>query len=203
MVALCSSTYDLRLAITAATPALHLRHASDLVFLLPVFLQIGRRPLLAWMGLAMAALMAAAAAILGTGLPPDAAAAGVSLSPASTALLMVVLCLWQVSFWSSWGPCFYVVLSELYPLKTRARSVGWGMVTFNLGVVLVLSLGGVMLCAMTYGLLIFFAAVNLYLALFAAACLPETKGSALHEVGGVYRCHWLWKHAYKERKHRA
>jgi MFS family permease len=160
-------------------------------------MQVGRQPLLAWMGLAMSCLMAAAAAILGTGLPPAAAAAGVILSPTSTALLMVVLCLWQVSFWSSWGPCFYVVLSELYPLQSRARGVGWGMVTFNLGVVVVLSLGGSMLCAMSYGLLVFFAGVNLYLALFAAAVLPETKSRGLHEVAEVYRHHWLWKHAYR------
>jgi hypothetical protein len=70
------------------------------------------------------------------------------------------------------------------------------MVTFNLGVVVVLSLGGSMLCAMSYGLLVFFAGVNLYLAVFAAAVLPETKSRGLHEVSEVYRHHWLWKHAY-------
>lgn len=166
---------------------------------LTVISQIGRRPLLIYMAFAMAALMAAAAAILGTGLPSSATAAGVTLSPGSTAALMVILCFWQIAFWSSWGPCFYVTLSELYPLQTRARSVGWGMVTFNLGVTLVLSLGGSMLCAMTYGLLVFFASVNLYLGVFAAACLPEMRGKQLQEVAEVYRHHWLWKHAYRQR----
>lgn len=159
-------------------------------------MQVGRKPLLTWMGIAMSVLMAAAAAVLGTGLLPSAAAAGTPLSMGSTAALLVVLCCWQIAFWSSWGPCFYVVLSELYPLQSRAKGVGWGMVTFNLGVVVVLSLGGSMLCSMTYGLLVFFAGVNLYLAVFAAACLPEMRGKQLHNVAEAYQSHWLWKHAY-------
>lgn len=149
------------------------------------------------MGASMACLMAAAAAILGTGLPPRAAAAGVPLSPASTALLMVALCLWQAAFWSSWGPCFYVMLSELFPLRSRARGVGLGMVTFNLGIFVLLSLGGTMLCSMMFWLLVFFAGVDVYLAVFAATVMPETKGRGLHEVADVYRHHWLWKRAYK------
>jgi hypothetical protein len=144
----------------------------------------------------MAATMAATGALLGAGLPPSAVAAGKTLSPLLTGLLLGMLCLWQLGYWSSWAPCFYVMMSELYPLERRATAVGCGMVLFNLAVFSVLFAGGHMLCHMTYGVMVFYAVIDLYLALFATLCMPETKGMSLQAVGELYRRHWLWKHMY-------
>ena len=49
-----------------------------------------------------------------------------------------------------------------------------------------------MLCAMRFGIFLFFAAWVAVMTACVAAFLPETKGVPLEEVGGLWRTHWFW-----------
>jgi sugar porter (SP) family MFS transporter len=75
---------------------------------------IGRRKLLMW-GAAGMALCQILVASVGTAIP--------EAKSTSNVVLIVFVCLYIFFFAASWGPVAWVVTSEIYPLKVRAKSM--------------------------------------------------------------------------------
>ena len=49
-----------------------------------------------------------------------------------------------------------------------------------------------MLCAMTWGVFLFFAGFVAVMSIFVMLCIPETKGVPIEEVDELVSKHWLW-----------
>ena len=107
--------------------------------------------------------------------------------------VLVLICLCTFSFGLSWAPLRWVVPSEIYPVEIR--SAGQAM---SISVALCLAFVELQvfiagLCAMKYGIFLFFAGCLLTMTIFMAAFLPETKGVPLEAMQSVWTKHWYWR----------
>lgn len=139
--------------------------------------RIGRRPLLLFGIAGMIASLAALGFVFRFG-------AG---SPSLGWLAVISVMFYVGCFAISLGPIFWLIISEIYPLRVRGMAMGiatmanWG---FNLVValtflLLVQGLGA----ADTFWL---YAAVSVAALVFAHRLVPETKGRALEEITGQW-----------------
>jgi SP family galactose:H+ symporter-like MFS transporter len=139
--------------------------------------RLGRRPLL------LISLAGMAAGLIVLGLAFSLPQLSGSLGWIAVASLMVYV----GSFAVGLGPVFWLVLSEIYPLRIRGRAMSVGTVAnwgANLIVALTfLTLTQVMGKASTFWL---YGAVSIGAWLFAFFLVPETKGKTLEQI----EAHW-------------
>ena len=140
--------------------------------------RVGRRPLL------LVSLAGMTLGLLVLGLAFSLPQLSGSLGWIAVASLMVYV----GSFAVGLGPVFWLVLSEIYPLRIRGRAMSVGTVT-NWGGNLVvavsfLTLTRVMGKAATFWL---YAGVSIGAWLFAFFMVPETKGRSLEEIEAYMR----------------
>jgi len=140
--------------------------------------RVGRRPLL------LVSLAGMTVGLLVLGLAFSLPQLSGSLGWISVASLMVYV----GSFAVGLGPVFWLVLSEIYPLRIRGRAMSVGTVT-NWGGNLVVAVSFLTLTrvigkAATFWL---YAGVSIGAWLFAFFMVPETKGRSLEEIEAYMR----------------
>ncbi|KAF7294568.1 Hexose transport-related protein [Mycena indigotica] len=137
--------------------------------------RVGRRPLLIIGGSGMALMLILVAALTATYQPDwNNSAAGWTTA--------TFIWIYVAFFGTSWGPVSWTVISEVFPLSTRAHGVALGasanwMTNFVVGIVV-----PDMLKAITYGTYLFFLMFMLMGIAFAYWVLPETFGKSLEEM---------------------
>ncbi|TVU14364.1 hypothetical protein EJB05_37827, partial [Eragrostis curvula] len=107
--------------------------------------------------------------------------------------VVVLMCLFAFSMNLSWGPLKWVVPSEIFPVEIR--SAGQAIAT-STALTLTFAQTQVfltLLCAMKYGIFLFYAAWLLAMTIFVAVFLPETKGVPLETMRSVWERHWFWR----------
>ncbi|KAL0577254.1 hypothetical protein V5O48_004742 [Marasmius crinis-equi] len=140
---------------------------------------IGRRPLLIWGGVAMATMLVLVAALTATYQPEwDNSAAAWSTA--------AFIWLYVGFFGASWGPVSWTVISEVFPLSTRAHGVALGASANWITNFVVSIIVPIMLRDITYGTYLFFLAFMLMGIAFAIWILPETYGKSLEEMDLVF-----------------
>ncbi|HLI30870.1 MAG TPA: sugar porter family MFS transporter [Terriglobia bacterium] len=143
--------------------------------------RVGRKPLLVWGSMGMAANLAIIAAVFS--IAPHAAQGQVTLSHAEGLVALLAANLYVFSFGVSWGPCVWVMLGEMFSNQTRGAALAiavfaqwianWA-VTVSFPVVLGASGPGA-----AYGIYLAFALVSIF---FVMVKVRETKGRTLEEV---------------------
>ncbi|URD94986.1 hexose carrier protein [Musa troglodytarum] len=108
-------------------------------------------------------------------------------------MILVLICVFNAGFASSWGPLGWLVPSEILPLEIR--SVGQSM-----GIAVALLLASIvgqtllaMLCHLKSGVFFFFGGWVLIMTVFVILLLPETKGLPIEKMDQIWREHWFWK----------
>lgn len=86
--------------------------------------KLGRRPLLLWgaIGMAVSQFLVAMLGTLTTGQNPDGTIIVYNIAAQKAGIAFV--CIYIFFFASTWGPLAWVVTGEIFPLKTRATSLG-------------------------------------------------------------------------------
>ena len=140
--------------------------------------RLGRRPLLLY-GLVG---MIASLGILGF------AFVSPNLAPALAWISLVCVMLYVASFAISLGPVFWLMISEIYPLKIRGRAMS---------VATVMNWGSNLLVALTFLSLLhsfgraatfwLYALMGLLAWIFVYRLVPETKGKTLEEIEAQWR----------------
>ncbi|KAJ7491114.1 hexose transport-related protein [Mycena latifolia] len=137
--------------------------------------RIGRRPLLILGGSGMALMLILIAALSATYQPEwnNSAAAWTTAT---------FIWIYVAFFGMSWGPVSWTVISEVFPLSTRAHGVALGasanwMTNFIVGIIV-----PAMLDNITYGTYLVFLMFMLMGIAFAIWVLPETFGKSLEEM---------------------
>ncbi|KAL9148304.1 hypothetical protein ABFS82_12G033100 [Erythranthe guttata] len=109
------------------------------------------------------------------------------------ALVVGCICVYVAGFAWSWGPLGWLYPSEIFPLEIRSAAQS---VTVAVNMVFTFIVGQcflTMLCAMKYGLFIFFAFFVAVMTVFCYFFMPETKNIPIEEMTQVWRSHWFWK----------
>ena len=143
---------------------------------LPLIDKYGRVPLLLFGGMGMC-LSALAVGILGL----------YSTSGTCGYLIVVFVCLFVVNFAYSWGPCGWIIPSEVFPLSVRGKAVSltttvnWvGNFAIAKSVPYLLSSSGV---GPTF--LLFFGLLFI-IVVFVFTMVPETKGVSLEKMDRIF-----------------
>ncbi|KAF4365202.1 hypothetical protein G4B88_000361 [Cannabis sativa] len=115
------------------------------------------------------------------------------LSKGYSILVVIVICLFVLAFGWSWGPLGWTIPSEIFPLETR--SAGQSItVAVNLLFTFIIAQSFLsLLCALKFGIFLFFAAWITLMTIFVVVFLPETKGVPIEEMTFLWRKHWFWK----------
>jgi sugar porter (SP) family MFS transporter len=134
--------------------------------------RVGRKPLLIWGSVVLAASMVVVAVVFGTGW----------LTLPGQILAMGALAVFKAGFSLTWGPVMWVMLPELFPLQ--ARSAGVSIATsFKIGVELVFTFVlALLLATNATAMYIVFAVFGVIAALFVWRKIPETSGRSLEEI---------------------
>lgn len=113
--------------------------------------------------------------------------------PSGTAIgVLVVICVYISSFAWSWGPMGWLVPSEIHTLETRAAGMSIAVAANFLFSFVIGQSFLSMLCAMRWGVFLFFAAWIIVMTLFAFFLIPETKGLPVERVPILFARHALW-----------
>ena len=139
--------------------------------------RFGRRPLL-FVGVA-----GMVAALVALGLAFEVGSGGEGLAGLAVVALMVYVAAFAISL----GPIFWLLNSEIYPLKARGRAAGVGTMAnwaSNFAISLTfLPLLNALGNAPTFWL---YAAVGLFTIWFCFRYVPETKGRELEEIEAIF-----------------
>ena len=90
--------------------------------------------------------------------------------------------LYVIHFAYSWGPVCWLMPTELFPLKQRARGVGMTTTANFLCNLAVAELFPYALGALKFKVFILFGVLNLILVAYSIFVVPETKGRSLEEL---------------------
>ncbi|CAK9142523.1 unnamed protein product [Ilex paraguariensis] len=110
------------------------------------------------------------------------------------ALVVVLVCLFVMSFAWSWGPLGWLIPSETFPLETRTAGFAFA-VSSNMFFTFVIAQAFLsMLCNLRAYIFFFFSAWILVMGLFVVFLLPETKGVPIDVMNErVWKKHPVWK----------
>ena len=143
--------------------------------------RIGRRPLLLWGAVGMAATLGVLALMFATA--TTGADGKVTLSHGNGLIALFAANLYVLAFGVSWGPAVWTMLSEMFPNRVRgsalavAATAQWlanWLITVSFPIMLK-SMGS----ALAYSVYAFFAAVAIF---FVMRYIHETRGRTLEEM---------------------
>lgn len=115
------------------------------------------------------------------------------LSKGYSILVVIVICLFVAAFGWSWGPLGWTVPSEIFPLETRSAGQSITVAVNLLFTFIIAQAFLSLLCALKFGIFLFFAAWITIMTIFVYIFLPETKGVPIEEVVLLWQKHWFWK----------
>lgn len=145
--------------------------------------KIGRKPLLWFGSVGMAAMLALVAVAFSTATVDEAG--NFALSDSMGLLALVAANAYVFLFNGSWGPVMWVMLGEMFPNQIRGSGLAvsglsqWGS-NFAITMTFPIMLASIGLAA-AYGIYAFFAALS---ALFVIKLVHETKGLELEDMEG-------------------
>ncbi|KAL2007902.1 hypothetical protein VTN00DRAFT_7884 [Thermoascus crustaceus] len=99
---------------------------------------------------------------------------------------VVMVWLFVVHFGYSWGPCAWILISEIWPLSVRAKGIALGASANWMNNFIVGQVTPDMLEGIRYGTYIFFGLITFLGALFIAFLVPETKQLSLEEMDVIF-----------------
>ncbi|TRM64717.1 general substrate transporter [Schizophyllum amplum] len=141
--------------------------------------QLGRKPVL----VSGAFLMFACHLIIAvlTGLYHDSWDSHSAAGWAACAMVWI----FSIAFGYSWGPCSWILISEVWPLSVRGKGVSIAASSNWMNNFIVGQVTPTMLENLGFGTFVFFGAFSLAGGLFILFLVPETKGISLEEMEAV------------------
>jgi hypothetical protein len=121
---------------------------------------------------------------------------GSNLSPMSHTVavaVVVFICLHVGAFAWSWGPLSWLIPSEILTFDTRSAGQSIAVAVNMFFTFLVAQFFLSTLCAMKWGIFLFFGGWVAVMQVFVLLFVPETKGMHIAFMDLVWKQHWYWK----------
>lgn len=115
------------------------------------------------------------------------------LSKGYSIWLAILFSLFLLGYGWSWGPLAWTVSSEIFPLATRSFGLSIAVAVNLLFSFITAQTFLYLLCALKFGIFLFFAGCLSLMTIFVYFLLPETKGVPIEEMSLIWRKHWFWK----------
>eukprot|EP00890_Picochlorum_soloecismus_P003999 jgi/Picsp_1/45/NSC_00045-R1_hexose transporter len=114
--------------------------------------------------------------------------------PSGTAIgILVVICVFVAAFAWSWGPLGWLVPSEIQTLETRAAGMSAAVfINFLLSFIIGQTFVS-MLCAMKWGVFLFFGGWVMIMTTFIIFFVPETRHVPVERVSLLFARHKIWR----------
>lgn len=141
--------------------------------------RFGKRPLLVAGGCAMGACLYVVAICASS----PSKGTGLTISAGFGIAFMYA---YAFFFAVSWGPCPWIICSEIYPMRTRAKSTSLTTAVNWILNALIGKLSPIMLATSTIGTYVFFGSCCIIASLFCYFFLPETEGKTLEEINKLF-----------------
>lgn len=152
--------------------------------------KLGRRSLLIEGGVQMGVCMLIIAIVLGIEFDTYT---GATLPSGAAIGILVVICVFLAGFNWSWGALGVLIPSEIQYLETRPSGMSV-CISVNLFTTFILSQFFLsMLCAMKWGLFLFFGGWLVIMTLFVIFLLPETGNIPIEKVPILFAKHTAWR----------
>lgn len=117
-----------------------------------------------------------------------------SLPKGAGILVVLLTCMFVMSFAWSWGPLGWLIPSEIFPVETRTAGFAFAVSSNMMFTFLIAQAFLSMLCHMRAYIFIFFSVWIVVMGLFVVFLLPETKGVPIDAVADrVWKKHPVWK----------
>ncbi|KAM7462632.1 hypothetical protein LguiA_030753 [Lonicera macranthoides] len=156
--------------------------------------KVGRRKLLLQACVQMFIAQTAIGAILLVYLKPTG-----SLDKTLAAIVVVLVCMFVMSFAWSWGPLGWLIPSETFPVETRTAGFAFAVSSNMFFTFLIAQAFLSMLCHMQATIFFFFSAWIFVMGVFVVFLLPETKGVPIDDmVERVWKQHPIWKKCFRD-----
>ncbi|KAL1668313.1 general substrate transporter [Schizophyllum commune] len=97
----------------------------------------------------------------------------------------VMVWIFSIGFGYSWGPCSWILISEVWPLSVRGKGVSIAASSNWMNNFIVGQVTPTMMDNLGFGTFVFFGAFSLAGGLFILLFVPETKGLSLEEMENV------------------
>ncbi|KAL6650828.1 hypothetical protein ACP70R_009753 [Stipagrostis hirtigluma subsp. patula] len=117
---------------------------------------------------------------------------GVTMPHNYATFMLILICFCTFSFGVSWAPLRWVVPSEIYPVEVRSAGQALSISIQLCISFMELQVFTAVLCATKYTVFLFYAGCLLFMMIFVAVLLPETKGVPLEAMGSIWARHWYW-----------
>ncbi|KAL3693619.1 hypothetical protein R1sor_007270 [Riccia sorocarpa] len=116
-----------------------------------------------------------------------------TLSKPLAIIVVILVCVYVAAFDWSWGPLAWLIPSEIYSLDIRSAAQSLTVAvnfafTFLIGQIFL-----TLFCNIKWGTFFLFAGFLLFMTVFVALLLPETKGVPLEEMDYIWTKHWFWR----------
>ena len=106
--------------------------------------------------------------------------------PAAGWAAVAMVWLFVVHFGYSWGPCGWILISEIWPMSVRAKGIALGASSNWMNNFIIGQVTPNMLEKMTWGTYVFFGVITAVGAVFIWLGVPETKRLSLEEMDIVF-----------------
>ncbi|KAK6945072.1 Major facilitator, sugar transporter-like, partial [Dillenia turbinata] len=103
-----------------------------------------------------------------------------------------LICCFVSAFAWSWGPLGWLVPSEIFPLEIRSAAMSVTVSVNMLFTFIVAQIFLPLMCALRFGMFLFFAVFVGLMTWFIHKYLPETKGVPIEEMALVWKNHKTW-----------
>ena len=151
--------------------------------------RLGRRFWFLEGGIQMCTSMIIVACVLGAGF-----SGGNTVLPEAMSIgVLVVICVFVAAFAWLWGPLGWLVPSEIHPLSTRTAGMSIAVSTNFLFSFVIGQTFVSMLCAMEWGVFLFFAEWVVIMSAFVYLLVVETRHVPVERVPLLFARHHLWR----------
>ncbi|BCU53055.1 MFS transporter [Staphylococcus auricularis] len=114
----------------------------------------------------------------------------IALLGVGSAAWIIILCLtiFILFFGFTWGPVFWVMLPELFPMRARGAATGLAALVVSIGSLLVAKFFPMLSEALPiHYVFLIFAVIGIFAMLFVIKFLPETRGRSLEQIEAELR----------------